>query len=57
MYSNGFKEYFHHRWNLFDFTIVFVSTSYSLLAAFIDNCKEKFDERIYLKFIFCFSNT
>jgi hypothetical protein len=39
MYANGIKEYFHHRWNIFDFTIVFVSTTYSLLAAFIPHCK------------------
>jgi hypothetical protein len=41
MYAIGVKEYFHHRWNIFDFIIVFVSTSYSLLAAFVPNCKYK----------------
>ncbi len=41
MYASGVIEYFHHRWNLFDFTIVFVSTSYSLLSTFIEKCKEK----------------
>ncbi|CAF3465212.1 unnamed protein product [Rotaria sp. Silwood1] len=35
MYAIGVKEYFHHRWNIFDFTIVFVSTTYSLLTAII----------------------
>ncbi|CAF0844052.1 unnamed protein product [Rotaria sordida] len=35
MYAIGVKEYFHHRWNIFDFTIVFVSTTYSLLTAFV----------------------
>jgi hypothetical protein len=39
MYAIGVKEYFHHRWNIFDFTIVFVSTFYSLLAAFVASCK------------------
>ncbi|CAF0966269.1 unnamed protein product [Adineta steineri] len=37
MYAIGVKEYFHHRWNIFDFTIVFVSTTYSLIAAFVTN--------------------
>jgi hypothetical protein len=39
MYAFGVKEYFHHRWNIFDFTIVFVSTSYSLLSTVIKPCK------------------
>ncbi|CAF4788724.1 unnamed protein product [Rotaria socialis] len=37
MYAIGVKEYFQHRWNIFDFAIVFVSTTYSLLAAIIDS--------------------
>ncbi|CAF3085278.1 unnamed protein product, partial [Rotaria sp. Silwood2] len=41
MYAIGVKEYFHHRWNIFDFTIVFVSTTYSLLTAIIKTCKSK----------------
>ncbi len=40
MYAIGVKEYFHHRWNIFDFTIVSVSTIYSLLSAFVKNCKQ-----------------
>jgi len=40
MYAAGVIEYFHHRWNIFDFTIVFVSTSYSLISAFVEKCKE-----------------
>ena len=39
MYALGVSEYFHHRWNIFDFTIVFVSTTYSLLTAFVKTCK------------------
>jgi hypothetical protein len=39
MYAFGVNEYFHHRWNLFDFSIVFISTTYSLLAAFVEKCK------------------
>ena len=38
MYAIGFQEYFHHRWNIFDFTIVFVSTTYSLLSLILQNC-------------------
>ncbi|UJR32188.1 hypothetical protein I4U23_019652 [Adineta vaga] len=41
MYAFGIKNYFHHRWNIFDFTIVFVSTTYSLLAASVQIKFEK----------------
>lgn len=36
MYAVGVREYFHHRWNIFDFTIVFVSTGYSFFTAIIE---------------------
>lgn len=38
MYAVGVKEYFHHRWNIFDFVIIFVSTLYSVLSAFVQSC-------------------
>ena len=38
MYAIGVKEYFHHRWNIFDFTIILVSTLYSLLSTFVLSC-------------------
>jgi hypothetical protein len=42
MYAFGVNEYFHHRWNLFDFSIIFVSTTYSLLSAFVKHCKYRY---------------
>lgn len=53
MYAIGVNEYFHHRWNIFDFTIVFVSTTYSLLSAFVPHCKT-IDQEQFL-FIWLFS--
>ena len=50
MYAMGVKEYFHHRWNIFDFTIVFVSTSYSILSAFIP--KSKYERMLELELVF-----
>ena len=41
MYAFDVREYFHHRWNLFDFAIVFVSTTYSLMSAFITTRKRR----------------
>jgi len=41
MYAVGVREYFHHRWNIFDFTIVFVSTVYSLTTTFVEKCKTR----------------
>ncbi|CAF0832205.1 unnamed protein product [Adineta ricciae] len=32
MYAYGVRDYFHHRWNIFDFIIVLVSTTYSLVS-------------------------
>ena len=39
VYAMGAKEYFHHRWNIFDFTIIFVSMTYSLLSTFVPHRK------------------
>ena len=43
MYAIGVKEYFRHRWNIFDFAIIFVSTTYSFLTAIIQQCNYKND--------------
>lgn len=53
MYAFGFIEYFHHRWNIFDFTIIFVSTVYSLLSAFVKNCKEIMMRRMMVMMNVC----
>ena len=49
MYANGAREYFHHRWNLFDFAIVFVSTVYSLLSAVVKTRKSPRQRSIILE--------
>lgn len=56
MYAMGAKEYFRHRWNIFDFTIILVSTTYSILTSAVSTCKKmlKYYETSCSKFCFLF---